>query len=600
MKKIISLILVLVFVATAFVGCNNKPVSSSKPDSSSETTPSDTVTSEIISSDVISSEESSQATSTDGTSSDTNPEDVTVSTPSESIENKPNSSKKLVPATTKKSFEALSAEYSVLLNSNPDRGWRSEEIYFVPKIELLKSKPEDYTYEKLLALVEKNLEANTLGETVTISRVYFRMSNYQFTPELPDEVYKYIDNICKAYAKLGVKMYWEAYYQQGSYATEGAHKSVILKHLDTFGKIWKNNKDTIYAVCFGLIGGYGEWTTLGDNLIDEDIDPKTLSAEEREAQNNKGKREIADKLLSLLPKDTYLTMRRPELKNQTISKDNPKYYMIGFAQDAFFGKMFPYDDYGQGGWRPNDENEWWKMSIEESPYAPNDGELFTTRYFKDNGIYVEPYSSIQAFSELHETTFSVNHGYGDINTFNASLSETVLQGWKGEEITQEKLKELGVFYSPGWFKDDNGNTIKRNVFEYVRDYLGYRFSAKTLKISGGTKAGESIKLNMSLQNYGFSAAFNLKSGFAILDKDNKVVSEVFAGDPTKWHSSDPKNYSDRTLLTHKVETTMKLPKKSGTYKVAFFVRNNLGQTVRLDNSVEYKNGYNILHMFTIV
>ena len=443
------------------------------------------------------------------------------------------------------------------------------------------------------------MESNTLGEVVTVSRVYFRMSNYQFTPKLPKEVYNYIDNICKAYAKLGVKMYWEAYYQQGSYAAQGAHKSVILKHLDTFGAIWKKHKDTIYAVCFGLIGGYGEGTTLGDNLIDEDIDPKTLTTEEREAQNIKGKREIADKLLSLLPKDTYLTMRRPELKVQTISKDNPKYNKIGFAQDAFFGKMFPYDDYGQGGWLPNDENKWWKMSIEESPYAPNDGELFTTRYFKDNGIYVEPYSSIQAYSELHETTFSVNHGYGDINTFNASLSETVLHGWKGEEVTQEKLKELGVFYSPGWFKDTNGNTIKRNVFEYVRDYLGYRFSAKDLKISGGTKAGETIKINMSLQNYGFSAAFNQKSGFAILAKENKVVSEIFVGDPTTWHSSDPKNYSDRTLLTHKVAASMKLPKKSGTYKVAFFVRNNLGQTVRLDNTVEYKNGYNILHMFTI-
>lgn len=78
-----------------------------------------------------------------------------------------------------------------------------------------------------------------------------------------------------------------------------------------------------------------------------------------------------------------------------------------------------------------------------------------------------------------------------------------------------------------------------------------------------------------------------------------LVSQVFAGDPKTWHSSDPKNYSDRTLLTHKVTASMKLPKESGTYKVAFFIKNKLGQTVRLDNSVEYKNGYNILHMFTV-
>ncbi len=582
MKKIISLILVLVFVVTAFVGCSKKPGASSDPVSGNETSSP---------APVISEDSSTDDTSTDDTISNVN---------SEGTGKKPNTPKISVPVTTKKSFEALPAEYSVLLNSNPDRGFRSKEIYIIPEVELLRSKPENYTYEKLRALVEKELAKNTLGETVTVSRVYFYLENYKVIPELSDEVYNYIDNVCKAYAELGVKMYWEAYYQrpdEEAVIPGGAHKSVILNHLDTFGKIWKKHKDTIYAVCFGLMGRYGEWTELGDALIDEGIDPKSLTDAEREAQNLKGKQEIANKLFSLLPEDTYLTMRRPELKSQVITKDNASYYKIGFAQDALFGKMYPYDSaIGQGSWLPNNENEWWKMSIEESPYAPNDCELFTTRYFKDNGIYVEPYSSIQVFSELHETTFSVNHGYADFDT---SLTETVLQGWKGEEITAIKLKELGAFYSPGWFKDENGNTIKRNVFEYVRDYLGYRFSAKTLEISGGTKAGASIKLNMSLQNYGFSAAFNQKSGFAILDEENKVVSEVFAGDPKTWYSSDPKNYNDRTLLTHNVTASMKLPEKSGTYKVAFFIKNNLGQTVRLDNSVEYKNGFNILHMFTI-
>ncbi len=587
MKKLIALILSVVFVITLFAGCDGKPTTSSAPVSSSDKTSSDVTSSDKVSSDKV--------------SSDVNSEDTTQSTPNESTNdssatNKPNIS---VPATAEKTFLALPAEYSVLLNNNPDRGWRSEERYLIPDIDSLRSKPENYTYEKLLDLVKRNITANTLGEPVTISRVYFRLSNYLHIPDLPIEVYNYIDNICKAYAEVGVKMYWEAYYQNDDDPSHGAHKSVILKHLDTFGKIWAKHKDTIYAVCFGLMGRYGEWTLLGDNLLDKDIDPSTLSDAERESQNLKGKQEIANKVFSLLPEDTYLTMRRPELKTQVITKDNARYYKIGFAQDAFFGKMFPYDDKGQNDWRPNDENVWWKMSIDESPYMPNDGELFTTRYFKDNGIYVEPYSSIQVFSELHETTFSVNHGYADMNNIDASLTETVLHGWKGEEITAEKLDELGVFYSPGWFTDENGNTIKRNVFEYVRDYLGYRFSAKTLNISGGTKAGETIKLDMSLQNYGFSAAFNIKSGFAILDEENNVVSEVYAGDPTTWHSSDPKNYSDRTLLTHDVTASMKLPKQSGIYKVAFFARNNLGQTVRLDNTVEYKNGFNILHMFTI-
>lgn len=370
-KRTISLLLCLVLMFTLFAGCDT-------PDTSST--------------DIVSSEPNSSS----------EPQDTTSSL-EEAISSQTDKKTGIsVPATVDKTFETLPAEYSVLLNKNPDRGFRSEDMYFVPVIDTLRANPEDYTYEKLLAKVKSNINAN-IGESVMVSRVYFRMSNYKDIPELPQEVYSYIDNVCKAYAEVGVKMYWEAYYQQGSYPDQGARKSVILKHLDTYGKIWEKHKDTIYAVCFGLIGGYGEWTTIGDNLYDDGIDPTLYTYEERQAMILEGKRQVAAKVLSLLPEQTYLTMRRPSQKAEAVPADHPKYDMIGFAQDAFFGKMFPSEDYGQGGWQPDNSGGWWEMSIKESPYVPNDGELYTTRYFKDNGIYVEPYSSIQVFSELHET-----------------------------------------------------------------------------------------------------------------------------------------------------------------------------------------------------
>ncbi len=566
MKRLICLMLSLIMVFALFAGCDgtNTPVDPS----SSDTTSSD---------------------SSDGDKTDDSSSQGEDSVPENKIS---------VPVTADKTFEALPAEYSTLLNSNPDRGFRSEEIYVVPEISELRNNKGEYTYEKLLQKVRSQVNAN-LGETVMVSRTYFRMTNYKDTPNIPTEAYNYIDNICKAYKEVGVKMYWEAYYQQSSQPEMGARKSVILKHLDTYGEIWKKHKDTIFAVCFGLIGGYGEWTTVGNNLYDDDFDYENATYDEKIAAQDAGKREITAKLLSLLPDGTYLTMRRPNLKAENVPKDHPKYNMIGFAQDAFFGKMFPSEDYGQGVWLPDNSGGWWEMAIKESAIVPNDGELFTTRYFKDNAIYVEPYSSIQVFSELHHTIFSINHGYSDMLTFQTPLTETVFYGWKGEEVTPEKLDELGVFYSPNWFKNQLGETVQRNVFEYVRDYLGYRISAKTLNISGGTKAGEKINLKMSLQNYGFSAVFNMESGFAILDEENNVVSEVYAGDPTSWHSRNPKNYNDFKLLTHNVSASLKLPEKSGVYKVAFFVRNKLGQTVRLDNTTEYANGFNILHMFTV-
>ncbi len=484
---------------------------------------------------------------------------------------------KSVPAVCSKSFKTLPAEHTSLLSSNPDRGWRSEQQVWVPSdINTLKKT----TYKQILANVKSSINTNTLLETVTISRLYFIMNYYKDTYELPKETVTYLENYLKAYKEIGVKVYLCIYYQHGLEATDfGASKETILHHIDTYKKLWQSYTDEIYAVGFCLMGSYGEWSAI------------------KPALSNSDKQEIVNKVMKSVPDKTYLTIRLPKYKQSFIEKSNPRYSRIGYAADAFFGKMFPNDDYGQSSWRPGTQD--WKISVKESPYTVMDGELFTTRWFKENGIYVEPYSSIQAMSELHLTTFSVNHGYADYSLYNGVISQTVLYGWKCEEITNKKLKDLGVLVTPTWFTKSDGTKIKRNTFEYVRDYLGYNISAQKLNVSGGKKSGEKINISMSLKNYGFSAAFNLKSGFAILDENNKVVSECFAGDPTKWHSTDPENYSNRKQLTHKVSAKLNLPKKKGTYKIAFFMKNGLGQTARLNNTVEYAKGFNILHMFTV-
>ncbi len=484
---------------------------------------------------------------------------------------------KSVSALCSKSFTTLPAEHTSLLSSNPDRGWRSEEQIWVPNDPAVLKKT---TYKEILGSVKSDISTNTLLETVTISRLYFIMNRFKDTYELPKDVYTYLENYLKAYREVGVKVYLCIYYQHGLESTDfGAPKETILHHIDTYAKLWKNYTDVIYAVNFGLMGSYGEWSAIKPVLTNDD------------------KTEIVNKVMRLVPKQTYLLIRLPRYKQTFIEKSNPRYGRIGYAADAFFGKMFPNDDYGQSTWRPDTED--WATSIKESPYTVMDGELFTTRWFKENGIYVEPYSSIQAMSELHLTTFSVNHGYADYSLYDGAISQTVLYGWKCEEITRKKIGDLGVLSTPTWFTKADGTKVQRNVFEYVRDYLGYNLAAQKLNISGGSKPGSAIKISMSLKNYGFSAAFNLKSGFAILDENNKVISRVYAGDPTKWYSTDPENYSDRTQLTHNVTANMTLPKKKGVYKIAFFMENTLGQTARLNNTVEYADGFNILHMFTV-
>ena len=58
--------------------------------------------------------------------------------------------------------------------------------------------------------------------------------------------------------------------------------------------------------------------------------------------------------------------------------------------------------------------------------------------------------------------------------------------------------------------------------------------------------------------------------------------------------SDPECYENRELLTHTVTAEIPLEGINNEYCIGFYLKNSLGQFARLDNSIEYKNGYHIL------
>jgi hypothetical protein len=104
---------------------------------------------------------------------------------------------------------------------------------------------------------------------------------------------------------------------------------------------------------------------------------------------------------------------------------------------------------------------------------------------------------------------------------------------------------------------------------------------------------------MSLVNYGFSAAFNLESGFALIDSEGNVVSEVISGEPKTWYNRNPDDPYSREVLTHTLVAELDAPEKAGEYRIAFFLRNTMGQYANLSNKVNRLNGYNILYAFKI-
>lgn len=409
------------------------------------------------------------------------------------------------------------------------------------------------------------------------------MSNYKTSETLSDAAIAYINNVLAAYRELGVKVYLNIYYQAGHDDTI-VTADIVLSHIDYYADVLEKFKDTIYCYCISLIGSWGEWTSTNNGA--ENIPGITVDQ----------KQQIADKVLEILPEGMYMTVRQPEILTTFFENSGKN---IGLDQSAFFGYDYTDVDIGQGAFKPGTDE--YKQAVSKAAYSIMTAETFTTRWFGENTAYakINALNAIKALSEQRITSFNVNHAYGDIATYGGNIEDTVLYGWRLEKVTASALNSLGVLCTDGWFKASNGKTVTRSAFDYIRDYLGYRISAESLMVTGGETAGKTINISMNLKNYGFSAAFNLKSGFAVLDENNNVISKVYAGTPSTWYCTDPDDYSDRTQLVHTVTASMSLPEKAGNYKLAFFMENTLGQSARLDNLIEYGNGFNILHIFTV-
>ncbi len=333
--------------------------------------------------------------------------------------------------------------------------------------------------------------------------------------------------------------------------------------------IIEKNKDVIHAFQIGFVGFGGEWHT-----------------ESRETDRKLIINTVVDKIV---PEDIYPMARRPIFKD-LVDNTESRLSMIGFNHDSFTGIE---DCRYLGGEAFTIGEPEWDEWVNTGAYAPQDAE---NQFYNDSmnsyGEVTDGYAALLGMSQVRMTTFSSENGYLEIGPY----GNATMHIWQTMPVTEKWLNDYGIPYSENWFKNLEGKTVERNVFEFIRDYLGYRFTVTKLSAK---KNGENLDVAFDLQNHGFSAAFNIKSNLVILDEYNKVIESAEAGNPKDWHTTNPDNYSDRTQLTHTVNASLKLPTEKGKYKIALQLISHNDTTARLDNNIEYENGFNILHTFEI-
>lgn len=465
----------------------------------------------------------------------------------------------------KRSYTALNAYHSAELNLNPNRGFRGCMDFFNFKL----------TDSEIAAKIDAYaLQLKNAGINSSVYVCYFYPGDY-ISGDLNAEFFTAAQKIfdCLRERKMQILLRF-AYYDENNFNSRTPTTAEILRHISNLSEngIIERNKDVLHAFQVGFIGKYGEWHS---------DTPASTSADRGTALNA-----FAEKLL---PSGIYAQLRMPNYSDYLSGENILKYGgKFGYHLDSFFG-IADGSETGSGiySYRKAD----WNRHISEAYCAPNDAEAYYYSQFDDLGAYPDGYGSIIAASQLRLTTFSAINGYIDQGT----SAPGCINKWKKLPVTEKWLEYNNLPYTKGWFTDNGGNKIKRNAFEYIRDYLGYRLVCKELSV---TEKSGGMNISLSLQNYGFAAAFNITARLTLLDTSGNEIYSYAAGNPAEWYGAKPGTVPDGELITYYLKADMPLP-SSGKYKLALRLISKSGAAARLDNSIPYENGYNILHEFTV-
>ncbi len=465
-------------------------------------------------------------------------------------------------ASVERLYTALYAGSETLVRSNPNRGFRG----------YIDINSFDRTEEEVKQVCENWMTRHYTYASSTVAVCYIYPTVYR-GKDLDEKFFNTLEWVLEyAREKKITYVFRFAYYATWEgFNDRTPTTEEVIPHMNQIAEsgLFEEYKDVLHVFQVGFIGRYGEWHSH-DTPVDDKLVINTF-------------------LEKLLPDGVFAQVRQPRYKD-LVDDSNSKKALIGYNHDVFAG----IEDCSQkGGETFSYGYEGWDAVMKDAAYTPQDGEL----HFQGDtdalyGVNPNGYSVIIGMSQIRMTTFSSENGYLELGPqVGGAMHE-----WREMPITEKWCKENGILYSENWFKNANGETVERNVLEFVQDYLGYRLSAT--KLSTKEENGK-LKVNLDLVNSGFSAAFNISSKLVILDKDGNKVSEAVAGNPKDWHPTDPENYDDRTQLTHSLSAELTMPTEKGEYRLALELMSTSGVTARLDNNINFENGCNILHTFKI-
>ncbi len=441
---------------------------------------------------------------------------------------------------------------------NPERGFRWENR--------IGSFKEKWNSEKWIKAIKSHAD-----DGITMTQAYCELLDYCNVKEIPKEKIDRLVKDFRAVRRAGIKLILCFRYEMNVKDNKGPTLDIILSHINQLKPVLRSNMDIIAVLQTGFIGLYGEWHRSYHGLD----------------QNPAAQEKVLRALLKLLPADRKLVIRYPRHKNVFVMRvSGRKSYQpigvreahtlvpaarIGFCDHGF---MVGANDAGTFAPRPSVDYDY---MTQESLFLPMDGELFWA-WSRPNGVKKDDgLEAIKRLWEHHYTFFSYAHNHtvyeGDWakEKYGAIFS---IDEWKKEIVKPEFLRKNHLPISDGYFEDVNGEYVKRTIFEYIRDHLGYRLELRRAEYPVRIHSGEKFSVRLGLVNRGFASPINPRPVYlALINNENKVkvISQADV-DVRKWYPCEPENrqsVSPEYKIEFNVRTLSQFP--SGKYKMGIWL-----------------------------
>jgi hypothetical protein len=248
----------------------------------------------------------------------------------------------------------------------------------------------------------------------------------------------------------------------------------ILGHIRQLGKLFRENRDVLYAVQAGFLGPWGEWH--GSNWGD----PPSLQA----------RRSVLFGLLDAVPGPVTVHVRRPMFIRDIFAGEpggaeiteataygGSRLSRIGWHDDALLSLPTDMGTYAQRGWDRERELRW---CADHGRFTPFGGETVPSSART-------PIAQVVRELELLHATY-----------LNSSYHRGTLDGWR------------------------NAPYLGATCFEHIERRLGYRLVADRLRITKVVNSVGMLRVELDVHNVGFAPPHMPREVALVLSQGDRI------------------------------------------------------------------------------